>query len=271
MQNQASRKTEGKQRKTEPSVKLVKVNERKKRSSFLFDVVYYSFFFSLKAPQHHLSLPFWMIFKIFKKNLQRKEERERGAADNEREREREEACVSVVMTGRKRGRPPKEAEVTLETAPTKVTKLSSVPENNRGSPSPPPLENGSAEEEPGALQSVSPQTTPAYQQREEEREEERDPLVTSPPERDLVIYCGNCNTILGDTSTFICTHAKAKTLTLGGTSSYHMSLALCFQTNCFLILLLPLLSFPFTSGATMVTVKRGEEVEIEKSGFMLGW
>ena len=91
MQNQASRKTEGKQRKTELSVKLVKVNERKKRSSFLFDVVYYSFFFSLKAPQHHLSLPFWMIFKIFKKNLQRKEERERGAADNERERERERA------------------------------------------------------------------------------------------------------------------------------------------------------------------------------------
>ena len=174
-----------------------------------------------------------------KKSSEKRRERERSGRQRERKREREseEACVSVVMTGRKRGRPPKEAEVTLETAPTKVTKLSSVPENNRGSPSPPPLENGSAEEEPGALQSVSPQTTPAYQQREEEREEERDPLVTSPPERDLVIYCGNCNTILGDTSTFICTHAKAKTLTLGGTSSYHMSLALCFQTNCFLILL----------------------------------
>jgi len=36
----------------------------------------------------------------------------------------------------------------------------------------------------------------------------------TPPERPLVIYCSKCNTIFGDTSSFVCTHAGLKTITL---------------------------------------------------------
>jgi len=34
------------------------------------------------------------------------------------------------------------------------------------------------------------------------------------PERPLVVFCSNCKTILGDTNSFVCTHAELKTITL---------------------------------------------------------
>ena len=39
------------------------------------------------------------------------------------------------------------------------------------------------------------------------------------PERPLVVFCRKCNTILGDTNTFVCTHPALKTITLGGKGS----------------------------------------------------
>ena len=39
-------------------------------------------------------------------------------------------------------------------------------------------------------------------------------LSLEPPERVLVIFCSKCNTIFGDTNSFVCTHDGLKTITL---------------------------------------------------------